>query len=49
MKLGLTLRAKHRLRVFRNRMFWDIFGYEREDIKGGRRRMHNEEVNDLYF
>jgi len=47
--LSLTLREKQRLRVFENRVLGRIFGPEREDVtKEGRRRMQNEELDNLY-
>jgi len=41
----LTLREKHRLRKFENRK---IFGDNRFKVAGEWRRLHNEEINDLY-
>jgi hypothetical protein len=47
--LSLTLREKQRLRVFENRVLGRKFGPEREDVtKEGRRRMQNEELDNLY-
>jgi hypothetical protein len=40
---SLTLREEHRLRVLRR-----IFGPKREEVTGEWRRLHNEELNDLY-
>ena len=45
----LTLREEHRLRVFENRVLWRIFGSERDEVTGEWRKLHNEELNDLYF
>jgi hypothetical protein len=42
------LREKHRLRVFENRVLREIFGRKREEVTGEWRRLHNEELNDLY-
>jgi len=47
-KLDLTLREEHRLRVFENSVLRRIFGSEREEVAGGWRRLHNEEFDDLY-
>jgi hypothetical protein len=47
-KLGLTLREEHRLRVFENRVLRRIFGPKSVEIIGEWRRLHNEELNDLY-
>jgi hypothetical protein len=45
---SLTLREELRLRVFRNRVLRRIFGPERDEIIREWRRIHNEELNDLY-
>ena len=42
-----TLREERKLRVFEN-MVLRIFGSRRDDVTGEWRRMHNEELNDLY-
>jgi hypothetical protein len=42
--LSLILREEHRLRVFENRVLRKIFGPERDEITGERRRLHNEEL-----
>jgi hypothetical protein len=48
-KLGsLTLREKHRLGVFENRLLRRIFGPNRDEVTGEWRQMHNEELHDLY-
>jgi hypothetical protein len=47
-ELGLTLREEHRLRVFKNRVLRGIFGPTRDEVTGEWRRLHNEELNDLY-
>jgi hypothetical protein len=44
----LTLREKHRLRVFENRMLRRIFGPKRDEVTGGWRKLYNEELHDLY-
>jgi len=46
---SLTLREGHRLRVFENRVLRRIFGPERGEVTGEWRKLHNEELNDLYF
>jgi hypothetical protein len=46
--LSLTLREEHRLRVFENRMLTRIFGPERDEVTEEWRRLHNEELYDLY-
>ena len=40
--------AEHRLRVFENRMLRRICGPQRDDVTWGWRKLHNEELNDLY-
>jgi hypothetical protein len=45
---SLTLREEHRLRVFENRMLRRIIGPKRDEVTGEWRRLHNEELNDLY-
>jgi hypothetical protein len=45
---SLTLREEHRLRVFENRVLRRIFGPKRDGVTGEWRRLHNEELNDLY-
>jgi len=34
--------------VFENMVFGRIFGPRREAVTGERRRLHNEEINNLY-
>jgi hypothetical protein len=46
--LSLTLREEHRLRVFKNRV-QRIFGPKRDEVAGGWRRLHNEELHNLYL
>jgi hypothetical protein len=43
-----TLREEHRLRVFENRVLRRIFGPKREEMAEGWRRLHNEELHNLY-
>ena len=48
-KLGrTTLREKLRLRVFENRVLRRIFGPKRGGVTGEWRKLHNEELDDLY-
>jgi hypothetical protein len=46
---SLTLREEHRLRVFENRLLRRIFGPRRGEVTGEWRRLHNEELNNLYL
>jgi hypothetical protein len=36
------------LRVFENRVLRRIFGSKMEEVVGGWRRLHNEELHNLY-
>ena len=45
---SLTLREERKLRVFENMVLRRIFGLRREEVTGEWRRLHNEELNDLY-
>ena len=45
---SFTLREKRRLRVFENRILRRIFGPKRDEITREWRKLHNEELNDLY-
>jgi hypothetical protein len=38
-----------RLRVFENRVLRRIFGPKRDEVTGGWRKLHNEELHNLYF
>ena len=46
--LSQTLREEHRLRVFENRVLRRIFGPKRDEGTREWRKLHNEELNDLY-
>jgi hypothetical protein len=45
---SLTLREEHRLRVFENRVQKRIFGPKTEEVTGGWRKLHNDELHNLY-
>jgi hypothetical protein len=45
---SLTLREEHRLGVFENRVLRRIFGPRRDEVTGEWRKLHNEELHDLY-
>ena len=45
---SLTLREECRLMVFEYRMLTRIFGHKRDEVTGEWRKLHNEELNDLY-
>jgi hypothetical protein len=40
--------VEHRLRVFENRVLRKIFGPKKDGVTGEWRRLHDEELNDLY-
>jgi hypothetical protein len=44
---SLAVRKEHRLRVFENRVL-RIFGPKRDEVTGGWRKLHNEELHGLY-
>jgi hypothetical protein len=44
---SLTLRDKHRLRVFQNRVLRRLFGTKRDEVTEEWRRLHNEKLYDL--
>jgi len=46
---SLTLREERKLSVFENRVLRKICGPRRDEVKGEWRRLHNEELNDLYY
>ena len=45
---SLTLGEERKLRVFENTVLRRIFGPRRDEVSGEWRRLHNEELNDLY-
>jgi hypothetical protein len=45
---SLTLREEHRLGVFENRVLRRIFGQKRDEMTGKWRKLHTEELHDLY-
>jgi hypothetical protein len=46
---SLTLREKRRLRVFENGVLRRLFWSKKDEVTGEWRKLHNEELNDLYF
>jgi len=46
---SLTLWDERRLRVFENRLMRKIFWSKRDEVTEYWRKLHNEELNDLYF
>jgi hypothetical protein len=45
---SLILREEHRQRVFEKRVLRRIFGPKRDDVTGEWRKLHNEEICDMY-
>ena len=45
---SLTLREERRLRVLENRVMRRMFGLKRNKVTGEWRKLHNEELNDIY-
>jgi hypothetical protein len=45
---SLTLREERRLRVFENRVLRKLFGPKRDEVTWEWRKLHNEELNNLY-
>jgi hypothetical protein len=45
---SVMLREEHRLRVFENRVLRRIFGPNRDEVMGEWRKLHNEELHNLY-
>jgi hypothetical protein len=46
--IKFTLREERRLRVFENRVLRRVFGPNRDEVTGEWRKLHNEELSDLY-
>jgi hypothetical protein len=44
----VALRDEQRLRVFENRMLWRKCRPKRYEVTGEWKKLHNEELNDLY-
>jgi hypothetical protein len=45
---SLTLKEPHRMRVFDNKVLRKIYGPNRDEVVGGWRKLHNEELHNLY-
>jgi hypothetical protein len=46
--LASDIREEHRLGVFENRVQRRIFGPKRDEVTGEWRKLHDEELRDLY-
>jgi hypothetical protein len=44
---SLTSREEHRLRMYENWVLRRIFGLKRNEVTGGWRKLHNEELHNL--
>ena len=47
-KLGISRREEHMLRVLENKVLRKIFGAKRDEITGEWRQSHNSELHALY-
>jgi hypothetical protein len=47
-KISLTLGEEQKFRVFENRVLRRTFGPKMEEVAGGWRKLHNEELHNLY-
>jgi hypothetical protein len=45
---SLTVREEHKLRVSENKVLRRIFGPKRDGVTGSWRKLHNEELHNLY-
>jgi hypothetical protein len=45
---SFTLREERGLRISENRVLRRIFGPKRDEVTGEWRKLHNEELNDMY-
>jgi hypothetical protein len=45
---SLILREEYKVRVFENRVLRGIFGAKRDEVTGGWRKLHYEELHNLY-
>jgi len=46
---SLTFREERRLEAFENRVLRRLFGLKRDEVKGEWRKLHKEELSDLYY
>jgi len=42
------MREEHRLRMLENRVLRKIFGPKRDAVTGECKKLHNEELNEMY-
>jgi hypothetical protein len=48
-KPDFMLRKEHRLGVFENRVLRRIFALKKDEVNGGWRKLHNEELRNMNF
>ena len=48
LEVSPSLREERRLIVFANSVLRRIFGTKKDEVTGEKRKLHNEELNDLY-
>jgi hypothetical protein len=46
---SVTVRDRHKLKVFQSAVLRWIYGLKREKVTGSWRKSHNEELHDLYL
>jgi hypothetical protein len=46
--LSLILREDHRVRAFQDKVLRRIFGPKRDEVAGDWKKLHNEELHNLY-
>jgi hypothetical protein len=46
---SLTINEEHKLRLFENRVLRRIYGPKRDELIGGWRKLHDEELHNLHF
>jgi hypothetical protein len=48
-KLGLSQRQEHGLKVFENRLLRRILGPTKDEVTGGWGKLHSKEIHKLHF
>jgi hypothetical protein len=46
--MNSDIKEEHKMRVFENSVMRRILGPKRNEVTGGWRKLHNEELHDLY-
>jgi hypothetical protein len=44
----MTLKEGHKVKLFEKRVLRRIFGLKRDEVTGGWRKLHNEELHNLH-